>query len=77
MSARARRGGLRTRVDLGLFDLGFSWVEIGSVTPKPQVSPRLRAVPFSTFHGRPECSRSRCCWCGRRARRVASGERRA
>lgn len=21
----------------GLFDLGFSWVEIGSVTPKPQV----------------------------------------
>lgn len=22
---------------LGLYDLGFSWVEIGSVTPKPQV----------------------------------------
>ena len=23
---------------VGLFDLGFSWVEIGSVTPKPQAS---------------------------------------
>lgn len=22
----------------GLFDLGFGWVEIGSITPKPQVS---------------------------------------
>lgn len=21
----------------GLFDLGFGWVEVGSVTPKPQV----------------------------------------
>lgn len=27
---------------LGLFDLGFSWVEIGSVTPKPQVTRLLQ-----------------------------------
>ncbi|KAA1475588.1 hypothetical protein DENSPDRAFT_783707 [Dentipellis sp. KUC8613] len=30
-------------IDAGLFDLGFSWVEIGSVTPKPQPgNPRPR-----------------------------------
>lgn len=28
----------------GLFDLGFSWVEIGSVTPKPQVCTFLLAT---------------------------------
>jgi dihydroorotate dehydrogenase len=25
------------RDNSGLFDLGFGWVEVGSVTPKPQV----------------------------------------
>ena len=29
---------------IGLYDLGFSWVEIGSVTPKPQVSIYLASV---------------------------------
>lgn len=29
---------------IGLYDLGFSWVEIGSVTPKPQVSICLASV---------------------------------
>ena len=29
---------LRAALLSGLFNLGFSWVEIGSVTPKPQVS---------------------------------------
>lgn len=28
----------------GLFDLGFGYVEIGSVTPEPQVSPTLDFV---------------------------------
>lgn len=25
--------------NVGLFDLGFAWVEVGSITPKPQVQP--------------------------------------
>ena len=29
----------------GLFNLGFSWVEIGSVTPKPQVRAQLVLYP--------------------------------
>lgn len=36
---------LEPRVVLGLFNLGFSWVEIGSVTPKPQVSILVLHVP--------------------------------
>ena len=31
----------------GLFDLGFGYVEIGSVTPKPQVSPPY-SLPVTT-----------------------------
>ncbi|OBZ65220.1 Dihydroorotate dehydrogenase (quinone), mitochondrial [Grifola frondosa] len=31
----------------GLFNLGFAWVEIGSVTPKPQVSTRYSLPPSS------------------------------
>jgi dihydroorotate dehydrogenase len=32
---------------IGLLNLGFSWVEIGSVTPKPQVCNSLVYVLFS------------------------------
>lgn len=32
---------------IGLFDLGFSWVEIGSVTPKPQV--RFEVLSFTAM----------------------------
>lgn len=31
----------------GLFNLGFSWVEVGSVTPKPQV--RVSSVVLHTY----------------------------
>ena len=33
----------------GLFNLGFSWVEVGSVTPKPQV--RVSSVVFCIHTG--------------------------
>ena len=33
----------------GLYGLGFSWVEIGSITPKPQVCIGLTSVPRPTF----------------------------
>lgn len=36
-----------THTALGLFNLGFSWVEVGSVTPKPQVS--VRSVVLHTY----------------------------
>lgn len=29
----------------GLFDLGFGWVEVGSVTPKPQVRSHIVSPP--------------------------------
>lgn len=41
---------LPTRVFLvysGLFNLGFSWVEIGSVTPKPQVKCSMHSIFLS------------------------------
>ena len=43
---------LRATLLSGLFNLGFSWVEIGSVTPKPQVSQfSTRALSFKLDFG--------------------------
>ncbi|KAG6837341.1 hypothetical protein H0H93_010943 [Arthromyces matolae] len=47
----------------GLFNLGFNWVEIGSVTPKPQVSslgnvyPRQDLIPFKPGNPKPRVFR--------------------
>jgi hypothetical protein len=38
---------LLTHDSSGLFDLGFGWVEIGSVTPKPQVRIALSVLSLS------------------------------
>ena len=45
-SVRFRSEGLLTSVS-GLFDLGFAWVEIGSVTPNPQVCYAQPIIPTS------------------------------
>ena len=43
---------LRAALLSGLFNLGFSWVEIGSVTPKPQVSQfSTRVLSFNSEFG--------------------------
>ena len=43
---------LRAALLSGLFNLGFSWVEIGSVTPKPQVSQfSTRVLSFKSEFG--------------------------
>ena len=39
---------LNTKPIAGLFNLGFSWVEIGSVTPKPQVHAHPTSIQSST-----------------------------
>ena len=36
---------LSNQLSPGLLDLGFSWVEVGSVTPKPQVCPASHSPP--------------------------------